>query len=262
MELVKNEFPVFRIQKTRNDKGNIIFIHDFPDNSYIHSNIEKMIKDFNYLAVDLPGCGVTPIIQKSKINIYYQACLLVEWIHEKGFNNIVLIGHGIGSTIALVLANMIEGKINNLILINPPDHAMFKKMKTNNDVLIKSDIDKMTKIYSELFYRDVKGQVRDSLDIDHKLLLFKKKYKDLKILEKQLYNHRSFRDVCNAMKKNTLPTTIIVGKDNKYYEYNKAANWYKKQMKNIEILKFSNSSHYPFLEEPLEYFEIIKKLII
>ncbi len=261
MELVKGEFPFFRINKIKNKQGDIIFIHDFPDNSYIPDNIKDEITNFNYLAIDLPGCGVTPIIKDDKINVYHQACLLVEWVHEKEFNNIILIGHGIGSSIAIILADMIKAKIKNLILINPPDRKMFKKMHFNNNILINSQTEEIANIYNELFYYDFSNKVLETENANKKFLIFKKYHSDLTKLEKQLYNYRSFRDIQDTVKKITSPTTIIVGEDNKYYKYNKALDWYKDNMKNIDIVHFKQSSHYPFLEEPQLYFSIIKKLL-
>ncbi len=100
----------------------LLFIHGFGETSYTWSKLSpELSKHYRVIAIDLMGFGQSDKpVDSSLYTIEYQAKLVVQFIKQKGLNNVTLIGHSYGGGVTMMSAVMLmhqEGVLKKLVMI-------------------------------------------------------------------------------------------------------------------------------------------------
>lgn len=97
---------------------NLIFLHYFGGSAKSWQWVQEKLKDYNCLALNLPGFGKTPPLEK--ISLGNMAAFVLNEIKVKDLSSCILVGHSMGGKIALQAAVMdSENLVSRLILIAP-----------------------------------------------------------------------------------------------------------------------------------------------
>lgn len=256
MELLKNEIGCYKFKAAnRESKGSIVFIHGFATTSDYHDKAAEEFKDYDYYTLELPGHGYTEFKEKGKwdLTLFVDFCILM--IESLGLENIILIGHSMGGSLALRVANIIDKKINKLILVTPMNSSIninsiklyflftpksFNKTLSLNNVLYK-DLTKTINLNIENYIND-----------EHIYQL--KHIKFFKKLKHKLYSLKNMKQCFLNEKILKVSTLLIVGEWDKTIPYKNAIKAIKKSNKSfVQAVIFRNSSHLPFQEETKKY---------
>jgi len=167
---------------------------------------------FNTLAIDLPGHGKSSGQPLSEVEEL--ACWLEKLINETGLENISLIGHSLGSLIALETASKLIQKVNNLVLLGtacpmPVGQALLDAARKNEHAAVD-----MITLFGHAYSSKLGGNPVAGLSIVNN---------SIRLLERSL-DGRLFVDLnaCNkydsgleVAKKVTAKTTLILGAEDK-----------------------------------------------
>lgn len=97
-----------------------VMLHGFGSSkeSFNHL-IEPFSTQYNVHAIDLKGFGDSPIPKDFRYSAYDQALHVMEYINAHHLENVILLGHSYGGSVALVLASLYPEKFSKLILVDP-----------------------------------------------------------------------------------------------------------------------------------------------
>lgn len=256
MEVLKNKIGSYKFKPATNEsKGTIVFIHGFATNSDYHDDAADFFLDYDYYSFELPGHGYSQLDETKKfdLNIFVDFCLAM--IDELELNNFFLIGHSMGGSLAMRIANKIGERISKLILVTPMNSVItlnaiklfflftprnFNKTLALNNVLYK-DLTKTLNL-----------NIENYISNEHKyqsnnLVFFRK-------LKMKLYSFKNLTDCMKHEKLLSLPTLLIVGEYDKTIPYKSAIRAIKKVDRPfVQVSIFRNSAHIPFKEEPDKY---------
>ncbi|MBI2335832.1 MAG: alpha/beta hydrolase [Deltaproteobacteria bacterium] len=97
----------------------ILAIHGWLDNAHSFLPLAKLLPEFHWLALDLPGHGKSGF--KPAGNIYH----FIDWvadlwevIHHFRWKEFYLVGHSLGASIAVFLPGLFPDKIKKLLLLD------------------------------------------------------------------------------------------------------------------------------------------------
>jgi pimeloyl-ACP methyl ester carboxylesterase len=110
---------------TQTGKGHpVILLHGFPMNSSVWDSFSiGLSKDFTVIAIDLPGFGGSPLLEKKSFAIDDVADSVLTFIKEKKILNSLLIGHSLGGYVALSMAEKNPALFNGLGLFHSTAYA-------------------------------------------------------------------------------------------------------------------------------------------
>ncbi len=99
----------------------LLFLHGLSSTSADFREIMRTpaFTEYNTVAPDLLGFGASDRPKKFDYSIEHHAECLVELIDELGFDSVVLVGHGMGGTVAVRLANLRADRVVGLIVAEP-----------------------------------------------------------------------------------------------------------------------------------------------
>lgn len=99
-------------------KQTLIFLHGWQqDKKSFLPLVPYFPKEIKLIFLDLPGFGQTPKLSEN-YDSYDCAKEVVNWIKDKKFKNITLIGHSWGGKIAGIIAALNNNLVNKLILVD------------------------------------------------------------------------------------------------------------------------------------------------
>ncbi len=260
METLSNEIGFYKFKPSKNiSKGTIVFIHGFATNSDYHDDAGEKFDDYDYYTLELPGSGYTELedINNFSLNTFVDFC--ISMIEELQLNDIFLMGHSMGGSLVMRIANKIGYKIKKLILVTPMNSSItwnslklfflftpksFNKTLSLNNVLYK-DLTKTINL-------DIENYINKEHQYQVQHLTFFKKLKN------KLYSVQNLKNCLAAEKLLSIPTLLIVGEFDKTIPYKPAIRAIKKSGKPfIQVSIFKDSAHVPFQEEPNKYYKEI-----
>lgn len=99
----------------------LLFLHGLSSTAADFREIMRTpaFTEYNTVAPDLLGFGASDRPKKFDYSIEHHAECLVELIDELGFDSIVLVGHGMGGTTAIRVANLRADRVVGLIVVEP-----------------------------------------------------------------------------------------------------------------------------------------------
>lgn len=118
-EVLVNDINIHVEFKSNQSSKNILFIHGLSNSSLLwHPLVSELNPDTNYYMIDLPGCG------KSAAGLYdYDKAFYINMIEGVckilDLQNIILVGHSMGSQIAAHAALNQNIEIKKLVLLSP-----------------------------------------------------------------------------------------------------------------------------------------------
>ncbi len=264
MEVFKNKVGSYKFKPSKNNsKGTIVFIHGFATNSDYHDEIGEKFDEYEYYTLELPGHGYTEINQNKNFYLDDFVDYCIAMITELKLDNIILIGHSMGGSLAMRVSNSISNKIEKLILVTPMNSSItpyalkmfflftpksFNKTLALNNVLYK-DLTKTLNL-------NVENYISKEHEYQVKHINFFRK------LKRKLYSFKNLKRCFKAEKALKLPTLLIVGEFDKTINYKFAIRAIKKTNKPfIQVSIFKKSAHIPFQEQPEKYLKEITDFI-
>lgn len=118
----------------------VVFLHGIGNSGAVWSEtIKKLPKDVQYIAPDLLGFGSSDKPDYIDYDIKLHARSVVKTIRGYRFNpsKIIIVGHSLGSLVAIEIAKIYSHKINGLILCSPPFYVPSKgnRIPSSDDIL-------------------------------------------------------------------------------------------------------------------------------
>ncbi len=119
-ELKKEFTPYYHYQKASGKrKGTILFLHGYAVQSDYHNYFSDKLTDYDYLAVEHAGHGITPLASKKDLHPKAYAKAVCALIEKLDLHDIYLMGHSMGGGIALMVANMMPERIKKMVIVTP-----------------------------------------------------------------------------------------------------------------------------------------------
>ena len=110
------------------NKNTILFLHGGPDHKEEWNQVISLLPEYECLAMDLPGFGLTSNIAKDfDFTLESQVDYLTKWLLKQGRRDkILVVGHDIGAILALAWASEHKEKVSGLLLMNTVADKDFK----------------------------------------------------------------------------------------------------------------------------------------
>ena len=104
----------------------MVFIHGFKGNHKALTELSEHFNNYHTILVDLPGFGESESMVKQAHTIKNYAHFIQKFITALNLQQVDLVGHSYGASIALVFASLYPRSLEHLILISPaiPFHSL------------------------------------------------------------------------------------------------------------------------------------------
>jgi len=216
--------------------------------------LERLKKDFNLYAPDLPGFGQEPISRPYSLDDYID--FVVDFIKKNKIKNPILIGHSFGGAIASKIAANKIIQLKTIILIDaaPIRYNLNPKQKTI------SLITKPAKIILSLplinkFYQPIKKLLYKSLKLEDS------GYSDLtNPILKKTFTTVIREDLTPILSNIKIPTLIIWGENDTATPLS-AGKKINSLIPKSKMIIFKNTSHFSYLDDQEKFVTEIKKFI-
>lgn len=97
--------------------GTVVFVHGWLGSSEDwRFQMPTTAIGFRAVAIDLPGFGLTAPADSCDIVALSRS--LAEFVEERNFEKVVLVGHSMGSAVVLEAANRLENRVEGLVLVD------------------------------------------------------------------------------------------------------------------------------------------------
>lgn len=253
--------------KNNNNKGTIVFCHGFAADYNYYNSYSNQLSDNDYYAVVLPGHGSLPY-KNEELCVSHYGKVLANWIKEKNLKKIILMGHSMGGAVVAVACMYLSKDIvNKLIIISPMNRASTYK---GISYLIKfkpkkKNIEKhIIKFNTRLNYKresPYDNPVNGKQLFDNEYSFYVKHLDAFSILHKQMIKWSEMKVIKKAYRSLQVPTYLIVGEKDCILPVNITIRKLKKDIKNLTTIQFLRTGHLPFIERPIDYFNVVQSII-
>lgn len=263
-QLINENGYTFRYKPSINKSSkNILFIHGFATDSNYHDEVADMlIENYNYYSLQLPGHGYSKVKHRSQLNPLFYAKYVSDWIKQKGFENLVIIGHSMGGGIAILASSMVQKQVSRIVAVTPMNSSMWTSLTSLKILKIPSNNDEDNfKTKSLLFHKPENffTGVQDKKNKEE-VLYFLKYMKEFKTLRKNMFSWKLKKELSLAEKNNPIKTLVILGKKDGLISNSAAYKRFRK-LPNYTVKNFEFSAHLPFIEENNLYCRTILEFI-
>jgi pimeloyl-ACP methyl ester carboxylesterase len=254
----------------------LLFLHNGGTSNVIWTNqMDALGKDFDVIAVDLPGFGDSPMAE-NEITLKNYTEVLQQFIESLRLNHILLVGNCMGSNIAYKLASTIKDKISGIVFINPLTQKTFKNGKLGWLYLLDrrfpgafdatKNLSKKLRLPT-LVSKGVTafqvGELKNSKQVlSNRELLACNMRKDqlpaLLTVLRDMDSYGSFDSIDDDLA--DLPTIVILGKKNKVLSFAKMSEL-SKRISPYKSYVLDHCGHLPMLEDPETVTGIIRDFI-
>ena len=216
---------------------------------FLEATSVKELNGYTIFAFDFPGCGNSPYPKDQKLNVDDLAEITKKIIEKLNLKNIVLIGHSMGGLVAMLYLEKykkalafisIEGNLapENCVFSREVAHkAEFEEFKNKNFPKLQESLSKSENIG---FQKWVKTLKKSSPQAFYDYCPSIVQYSDSGEVLKNYINL-------------DIPTLYVYGSENtdnlKFLATMKEHN--------CEIAEIANSNHFPFYDNPSEFYEVI-----
>jgi pimeloyl-ACP methyl ester carboxylesterase len=248
------------------DKENtLVILHGYGTSSLdYYKLLPELVKNYRVVIQDFIGFGFSEKPVKYYFNILEQADFTLELWRILKLKNITLLSHNYGSQVAIELltrlkTNLTDIDIQKLILLNStisfnhtkePDDNFHPLEEFSNrlEVMLNSFSFYKKKIKEFFYLNDTISD--DEIEDRWKLI----NHKNGREVIDFLYNYNTeskllWKRWFTAVKSNSIPTTIISGKNDIIFNENEAMQFYK-ELNGSELHFINDCGHYPMLEQP------------
>ena len=267
-----NNNKVFVIDQGDSDET-LLILHGYPTSSYDYYKVlPELTKKYRVIIHDHLGFGFSD----KPINYSYllkdQATIALQLWKRLGINKATLLAHDYGTSVATEIlarnnANEIDLQINQLILCNGSMHIELSQLRTIQKLLkgrFGKYIAKLTNY--TIFSRNLRNVYFDKTNVTKE---------ELQQMWQQIeYNHGKIvihliSDYINqrythwnrwigALKETDIKTKIIWAKEDPV-AVKAIAELLSTEIKNNELFWIENCGHFPMLEKPKEWTELVLK---
>lgn len=267
MDLISSKFGSYYYKKSNfedSDKRPIVYIHGFATNSLDYDSLfEEFEWKNDYYSIQLPGNGTEKYsgnIKDLSVDFLVDHC--INLLKHLKLNNIILIGHSMGGQIAVKIANILESKLDRLILTCPNNSTLRFGSLFRYSWFCPKTFKKTLKFKSYIFkditmhYDDLEKEIQNSYEF------FKTNRKCFKQLRKKLFSPKNLFSCKTEENKLKAQTLIIAGKYDKLTSKNSIVIAFKRNYRpHIQIEVFEESGHVPFIEQKEKYVEVVQDFI-
>ena len=224
----------------------IILLHGWAANNNIYKKIvDRLVSKYSVYLIDLPGFGKSIDLDKEYTLDDY-VLFLKKFIETLKIDNPILIGHSFGGRIAIRYS--IENKVDKIVLI---DSAGIKRVSIKNKYKIyKYKLKKKYYILTKNIAKLEKLQ-NDSGSIDYR--------NASNIMKKTLINVVN-ENQKNELKEISVEVLLLWGKLDKSTPH-KDGLLMNKLIKNSGLVTFTNSGHFPFIDEEPFFLKVISSFL-
>ncbi|MDE5767669.1 MAG: alpha/beta hydrolase [Malacoplasma sp.] len=259
-QLINENGYTFRYRKANNNsRKNILFVHGFAVTSEYHDDyVEKFFDEYNYYAIELPGHGYAKLKHITQLDPIFYAKYVADFIKQKGFEDLILIGHSMGGGIVLMVTNLIPNQIKKVVVVTPMNSSVWFSLKGLNSLkLLPDSVEKNWKYKNILVHQPNKhySGVEDEV-IKKETEYFALHMKDFKTLRKKMMSWKLHSELKKSEEDNSLKTLLILGKHDKVISCNSTKKRFE-SLDNYQIVVFENSAHLPFMEETENYVNLV-----
>lgn len=232
--MIDSDYPLYSYYQDNNAKTTMIFLHDILFDLSVDGKVTDYVDtfgdDYNYLTFDMRGHGKSggDLLTFGRLERYDVSKVVHYALSRHSNNNIVLVGFGIGGTIAIQSAG-VENQVDALILENPISSI---KEYSRENLAHKTNLPAFPFIYTIPFYMGVIGGY-DPLDVDVTVGI-----------------------------KTKIPMLILANETNKNISANNSYRIFSVvEEKNEKTTLITDPGEYFILENPDKYFDSIKEFL-
>jgi pimeloyl-ACP methyl ester carboxylesterase len=232
-------------------KETILYLHGLgcSKNDFLSATTTGNLQPYTLVAFDFPGCGNSPYPENISLGIDDLVEMTNSIVSKLSLGDLVVIGHSMGGLVALLYIQRYGEHVKGFVNVEgnlAPEDCIFSREITKHHFAE----------FKETTFSDLKEELSRS---DNKGF---QKYVDT--LEKYS-SPRAFFDYCpslvdysdngNVMQRFTelrIPKIFIYGSENYWLP-----SIPQLQNKGCEVVEIANSNHFPFYDNPRDYYEVI-----
>ena len=228
-------------------KETVIFLHGWRSSSAAWFKVLTGISEagFSVYAIDLPGFGESET-PPADFNLEKYASVVKEFITKERIMETgpkaVIVGHSFGGRVALKFASLYPDAVSKLVLVDSAG------LKYGNK---KSFLRFLAKIFKPFFkfppLRSLRPSIYKRIGAEDYLATPELKSVFLSIIKE---------DLSPVLPAINIPTLIVWGEDDKTTPLD-SAYVFKEKIKNSEISVIKDAGHFPFLDQPNKFSEIL-----
>jgi pimeloyl-ACP methyl ester carboxylesterase len=228
-------------------KPNLVFLHGWGGcwQSW-YPILERLKKDFNLYAPDLPGFGQEPIPNPYHLENYVD--FVINFIKKNKIKNPILIGHSFGGAIISKIAADKSISFPKMILV---DAASIRHPYSTPQKIKFQLINSLKKVFpftQDIYYKIFKLQNSDYAAIKNNPIL------------RQTFKNVIQQDLTNDLPKIEIPTLIIWGKNDVSTPLSDGQKIHQ-LISNSQLIVFSDTSHFSYLDDQEQFVTEVKNFI-
>lgn len=236
-------------------KETILYLHGLgcSKNDFLEATNAGDLQDYTLVAFDFPGCGNSSYPENMALEIDDLVEITNIFVSRLSLGDLVVTGHSMGGLVALLYTEMygehVKGFINVEGNLAPEDR------------FISGEITKYTlEEFREAGFRNLRRKLPQSKNKGfQKYLETLERYSSPKAFFDYCPSLVEYSDNGNLIQRFTqleIPKIFVYGSQNKSLSY-------IPQLKNkgCEVVEIANSNHFPFHDNPQEFYEVISNFL-
>ncbi|CAL2079456.1 Pimeloyl-ACP methyl ester carboxylesterase [Tenacibaculum sp. 190524A05c] len=270
IKLFNNE--VFVIDEGKNNDKTMVILHGYPTSSYDYFKVlDRLTSEYRVIIHDHLGFGFSDKPQNYSYSLIEQADIALELWKKLGIMECTLLAHDYGTSVATEILhrhnfNQINLTINELILCNGSMHIELSQLRLIQKLLKNKYTGKhVAKLSNEfIFTKNIRNVYHDKSQATNdelKEMWQQLMYNDGKKVIHRLSNYINERYFfwhrwIGALKETQLRTKIVWAKNDPVAVF-KIAELLASEIKNNTLLPLENSGHFPMLESPERWVNLV-----
>lgn len=234
------------IRETGEGSVPLLMIHGFLESSdNFQLNINELSKEFNVIAVDLPGFANSDKDIKIDYSREHLALLLNRMMNQLGYDTYSLLGHSLGGENALHIAIEHPNSVDSLILVDAAgyqsnQHKSLPPWLVEN-IFLSYPMQKYL-LQLSLYNKELWNK-----DIFMKAYAYNAKIPGVSFMKFSRDNRNT--DLTDRIKEIKVPVLILWGADDRLIPVSDAERFHQ-DILNSEMEIFAHCGHLPFVEYP------------
>ena len=270
IKLFNNE--VFVIDEGKQNLKTMVILHGYPTSSYDYYKVlDRLTSEYRVIIHDHLGFGFSDKPKNYSYSLVEQADIALELWKHLGLTNFTLLAHDYGTSVATEIIarhnkKQLNVNIEKLILCNGSMHIELSRLRLIQKLLKNKISGKyVAKLSNEfIFSKNIRNVYFNKQKVSNeelKEMWQQLIYNDGKKVIHRLSNYINERYFfwyrwIGALKETEIPTKIVWAKNDPVAVF-KIAELLTKEIKNNQLLPLENSGHFPMLESPEEWTELI-----
>jgi pimeloyl-ACP methyl ester carboxylesterase len=240
-------------QKTGSGETVLVFVHCWScDKSYWAGTIDYLSKNYKVYAIDLAGHGESGL-GRTEWTIENYAKDVKAVVDKEGLDKVILIGHSMGGSVVLTVAQLLGDKVRALITVDT-----FQDIE---EKLTQEQMDGFYKMFEEDFTGTTKEFVKGLFAENADSILVMKIADDMSSAppDVALASFKSLFqfDEASIFDKINIPVRFI--NSDKFPTNVEAA---KRHIKDFDVKIIKGVGHFPMFEKPEEFNKLLEETII